>query len=714
MAVNLSPVGGVAAQFFTNSGVPLTGGKLYTYAAGTTTPLATYTAASGNTAWTNPIVLDAAGRVPSGGEIWLTDGLQYKFVLKDSNDVLIATYDNITGINSNFVNYTNQQEIQTATAGQTVFTLTTMQYLPGTGSLSVFVDGVNQYGPGAQYAFLETDATTVTFVTGLHIGASVKFTTSAINAASYGNAFQISYTPPFTGSVPTNVGDKLAQTVSVMDFGAVGDGTTNDTQAVQDALDAGAGCVYLPQGTYSVAQLTVPNGINLIYGPGVLKQRATGAPVLYLSGVSNIIIDGVKILGTAGVNEPIALSANKGIYCTGGCYNVTIRNCRIEQMLYAPVWMEDTFDSRIDGCFFYENALGPRLRGCRRVIVTNNEVSNTCLTSSEFTVAIGLDSTDGHALGYCRDIVISNNHVRGFANAQGLLIHAGVRVNVIGNIIEGAAMGISANPYNATDDIAYLIIDGNNIDTYAGAWAFGGIANDSIIVQGGPGTPDPTQIVISNNLCVNGNRSSQAANEGGIRIGYVSRVSVVGNTITTPYGSGIYCTSTEDYIVISGNVITDVRANISSQENGIYVALASSINITGNFIEGANYGIDVDTTTATTLNGNQYDNCTYTVNNATGLISRQKTVSSGTTVDVGDVDFIKFDYASPATVATWTNVIPGKTYTFYFTNSNVTIDRSNSYLDGGVNLTTTQYDAVLMLGLPSNKMAQAAKLSANS
>lgn len=96
MAVFLSPVGGVAAQFFTNFGVILTGGKLYTYAAGTTTPAATYTTSGGGTAHANPIILDSAGRVP-GGEIWLTS-TQYKFVLKDSSDVLIATYDNIWGI----------------------------------------------------------------------------------------------------------------------------------------------------------------------------------------------------------------------------------------------------------------------------------------------------------------------------------------------------------------------------------------------------------------------------------------------------------------------------------------------------------------------------------------------------------------------------------------------------------------------------------------
>jgi hypothetical protein len=97
MAVFLSPVGGVAAQFFTNTGAVLTGGKLYTYAAGTTTPLPSYTTSAGNVARTNPIVLDAAGRVPGSGEIWITSAA-YKIVLTDSTDVLIATYDNLFGI----------------------------------------------------------------------------------------------------------------------------------------------------------------------------------------------------------------------------------------------------------------------------------------------------------------------------------------------------------------------------------------------------------------------------------------------------------------------------------------------------------------------------------------------------------------------------------------------------------------------------------------
>jgi hypothetical protein len=137
MAVFLSPVGGVAAQFFTNTGAVLTGGKLYTYAAGTTTPLASYTTSAGNVARTNPIVLDAAGRVPDGGEIWITSA-QYKFVLKDSTDVLIATYDNISGINA----ASFQVQNFTGTGSQTVFTLSAASF--GENYTFVYINGVYQ------------------------------------------------------------------------------------------------------------------------------------------------------------------------------------------------------------------------------------------------------------------------------------------------------------------------------------------------------------------------------------------------------------------------------------------------------------------------------------------------------------------------------------------------------------------------------------------
>jgi hypothetical protein len=95
MAVNLSPIGN-AQQFFDNNGIPLNGGLLYTYQAGSTTALTTYTDINGAIPNSNPIVMDASGRLSN--EVWLTYGFNYKFVLQNSVGSVIGTYDNIYGI----------------------------------------------------------------------------------------------------------------------------------------------------------------------------------------------------------------------------------------------------------------------------------------------------------------------------------------------------------------------------------------------------------------------------------------------------------------------------------------------------------------------------------------------------------------------------------------------------------------------------------------
>lgn len=81
-------------QFVDNDGVPVSGGKVYTYAAGTTTPKATFTDFTEAHQATNPLILDAAGRVT----IWISGA--YKFVLTDANDVPIRTTDNVVSFST--------------------------------------------------------------------------------------------------------------------------------------------------------------------------------------------------------------------------------------------------------------------------------------------------------------------------------------------------------------------------------------------------------------------------------------------------------------------------------------------------------------------------------------------------------------------------------------------------------------------------------------
>ncbi len=84
-------------QYSDDSGVPLNGGKVYTYLAGTSTAATTYSDVTLLTPNANPVILSSAGR-PTSGAIFLEQGISYKFILKTSADVTIATRDNISTI----------------------------------------------------------------------------------------------------------------------------------------------------------------------------------------------------------------------------------------------------------------------------------------------------------------------------------------------------------------------------------------------------------------------------------------------------------------------------------------------------------------------------------------------------------------------------------------------------------------------------------------
>lgn len=226
-SVVLSPIGGAGEQFFDNSGNVLSGGKIYTYSAGTTTPLATYNSVAGITANANPIVLNAAGRV--AGEIWLIFGSSYKFVLKTSTGVTVGTWDNITG---------------TPTA------LTIAADRDALAALTGMADGdrvlVKNWG------FYRYDLSSV---------------------VTADDALVVEPDTTVGRWVLEVDGDVQRTYVSVKTYGAVGDGVTDDSAAIQDAIDyvatSGNGVITFPQGTYLIGtKLTVTTNNIVLNGPG--------------------------------------------------------------------------------------------------------------------------------------------------------------------------------------------------------------------------------------------------------------------------------------------------------------------------------------------------------------------------------------------------------------------------------------------------------------
>lgn len=232
MSVTLSLFAGAGAQFLDNNGNVLSGGKIYTYFAGTTTPLGTYTTNEGAIFHTNPIVLDSAGRVPSGGEIWLTLGIGYKFIVKTSADVILATYDNIPSSaqppSSNDADSIMYEQGYTVTAGGFV--------------------------PGKMYRITFIGTTNFTLIGAINNVVGTHFIATGIGSGT-GIA-------EFSQTVET----KLRESVSVKDFGAVGDGVTDDTVAIQAAM-AASNNVEFPRGIYLISStLTFSRSYQRFFG----------------------------------------------------------------------------------------------------------------------------------------------------------------------------------------------------------------------------------------------------------------------------------------------------------------------------------------------------------------------------------------------------------------------------------------------------------------
>ena len=143
---------------------------------------------------------------------------------------------------------------------------------------------------------------------------------SAPAATEFMSAVDVSFQPAGAGAVSRTVQSKLRDTVSVKDFGAVGDGVANDAAAVQAALTAvglysNGGTVVLPNGTYNCGSttLTIPQKVTLYFDGATLVSSAANAVAITLGSDS---LSG-KISGSNQASKIQHTGSGYGIYCNG-------------------------------------------------------------------------------------------------------------------------------------------------------------------------------------------------------------------------------------------------------------------------------------------------------------------------------------------------------------------------------------------------------------
>ena len=140
------------------------------------------------------------------------------------------------------------------------------------------------------------------------------------NFSAVGQSANIAYTYASANAVTRTASAKMSDIVSVKDFGAVGDGITNDTAAIQAALYAGR-TIYFPNGTYLTGQVTVPTKVCLVgesLANVIISPYGTidGTGVFYLNSASSVEISNFTFLSA------YPTSANSiAIYVSGGSKN---------------------------------------------------------------------------------------------------------------------------------------------------------------------------------------------------------------------------------------------------------------------------------------------------------------------------------------------------------------------------------------------------------
>jgi hypothetical protein len=259
-------------QFEDNNGKPFAGGFLFTYAGGTTTPQATFTDSTGLFLNPNPIVLDSAGRA----SVFLTCGLNYKFVLESSNSVAQYTQDNViipcsavgggSGGNTQIL-YNCFGSI----CGSPNFTFTagtmTVQL---TGSLNVTAGGTlnGVFGGSPTFSGTVTFATPPTFTTG--IGSTTAVT------QTFGDSSNFVATDAFVQAAVAN-----AVTIPCRQAGSTAAHTGTTT------LDTIYTCVIPALGLNSVVTIDFDMRSTNQTAPATLIKTSLGGTTVFASTISS-------------------------------------------------------------------------------------------------------------------------------------------------------------------------------------------------------------------------------------------------------------------------------------------------------------------------------------------------------------------------------------------------------------------------------------------